>query len=563
MNDWTDEEEWQDAAAAQERREREVAGSDPRLNVALPDAPESEECLLSMLMNSGAEVWQEFAPRLKDHLFWHPARLTMFMLVSELQVSGQELRLPTFTGMLRQRNELDAVGGPAEVSRLWFVFQAPIRGALLQHLAVLEEMHVRRGMIKAAWGIVAGARDTTVPYKAALEKAEGDLFNLHESSSRKGTRLIKEVLPEVVKEIQTAYENRGHIAGGLLLGLTELDQVLNGLKTGLFVVAARPSRGKTVFACQLALNVATGRGQYGEFDQAPVPVLFFSLETTDRALTRRILLNEWTVPISQARNGQMSRNDHDNLTKAVKLLQQAPIYLHESFGMSVQELRATARMVISRLPERTDGKPRCLILVDYLQLVTSSSKAAQYNRQTMISEVSTGLKHMAHEFDVPVLSLAQLNRDGDVERPTLAHLRESGQIEQDADYIGMICDPPEGLTQGEDGEPSEHEYMGFDLCKNKDGPTTTDGTPLAFYFDKSIFRLRSTTNSLSTNDPSKYRAGYEKETMAVKRKQEKEVTAATMTDNRKSVSKGGGRMQWNGTDWVPPGHPSLSGGGAD
>ena len=128
-----------------------------------------------------------------------------------------------------------------------------------------------------------------------------------------------------------------------------------------------------------------------------------------------------------------------------------------------------------------------------------------------------GLKHLAHEFDIPVVSLAQLNRDGDKARPGMADLRESGQIEQDADYIGIICDPPEGFGS-RDGQPSEDEFMGFDLAKNKDGPVTTDGNPLVFFFDKPIFRLRSWTDSLYSNNPSNYQAGYQKSTQASKRK---------------------------------------------
>jgi replicative DNA helicase len=309
------------------------------------------------------------------------------------------------------------------------------------------------------------------------------------------------------------------------LGFTDLDRVTMGVKTGLFVIAARPSRGKTVLACQIALNVALGRGHYHEFNQGPLPVLFFSLETTDRALTRRMLLNQWTVPISKARDGLMSRAEKDKLGVSVQDLARAPIYLHESFGMSIQELRATARMQIARNGIK-------LILVDYLQLLSSRTKRAAMSRQIEIAEISMGLKHLAHEFDIPVIALAQLNRDGDKARPGMADLRESGQIEQDADYIGMICDAPESLTQGEDGLPSEQEYMGFDLAKNKDGPTTTDGAPLVFPFDKSIFRLRSWSDSLLSNDARDYQAGYDRKTKARER----------------SAKKGGGRK--DDKDWA-------------
>lgn len=532
----------------QERCEQAAVSGDARLNLALPTAPESEEWVLSLLlgaldMEQIGEVWQQHGRRMRGDLFDHPANRSVFMLIEELAVSGHRADVVTFTGLLRQRNELDLIGGAAHISELYAMVPGGGSLALLgHHLGILEEMRARRGMMRAAWSMAAAARDTTQPWKAAIEKAEGDLFNLHEQHTKRGTRHIKEVLPEVVKEIQMAYENKGHIAGGLQLGFTDLDRVIMGLKTGLFVIAARPSRGKTVLACQIALNVARGVGHYHEFRQAPVPVIFFSLETTDRALVRRMLLNQWTVPISKARSGLMSRAEQDQLARAVGDLAQAPIYLHESFGMTIQELRATARMQIARLPERTDGLPKCLILVDYLQLLTSSTRRAQQSRQIEIAEISMGLKHLAHEFDIPVTSLAQLNREGDKARPGMADLRESGQIEQDADWIGMICDAPENLTQGEDGLPSEQEYMGFDLAKNKDGPTTTDGAPLVFPFDKSIFRLRSWSDSLLSNDTRDYQAGYDRDTKARKKQAAK--------------GKGKGAQQGN---W----HDDFTSGGGD
>jgi replicative DNA helicase len=513
----------QEELIEQERREQEAIANDPRLNIRMPEAPESERWLLCMLLNSleaGAlgEIWHQHGRRMRNDLFLHEGRRTIYFLIEELAVSGATADVITFTGMLRNRNELDMVGGASEISDL-FALTLVTQGLLEQHLATLEQFRMRRGMLKASWAMAAAAKDSTVDCKQALERAEGDLFNLHEQTSKRGTRHIREVLPVVVEEIDMAYQNKGHIAGGLQLGFTDLDRITMGLKTGLFVIAARPSRGKTVLACQIALNVGTGRGHYKEFAQTPVPVLFFSLETTDRSLTRRMLLNEWQVPISKARDGMMKREEQQKMGEAVKTLARSQIYLHESFGMSIQELRATARMLIQRLPERTDKLPKCIVLIDYLQLLSSNTKRAQLSRQTEIAEISTGLKHLAHEFDIPVISLAQLNREGDKSRPGMADLRESGQIEQDADYIGLICDAPEGFGGGDNGEVSADEFMGFDLAKNKDGPVTTDGNPLVFYFDKSIFRLRSWTDSLYSNNPSNYQAGYQRETKAVQRKQ--------------------------------------------
>lgn len=504
----------------QERREQASIADDARLNVRLPETPESETWMLSMLLNTLeagllTEKWQKFGRRFRNDLFQHEGRRTCFLTIEELAVSGQTMDCISFTGLLRNRGVLDAMGGPSEIMN-WFGIATVTDSLLEHHLSILEQYRVRRGMVRAAWGMVSAAKDPASDWKQALERAEGDLFNLHEQTSKRGTRHIREVLPTVCEEINQAYQNKGHIAGGLQLGFTDLDRVTMGLKTGLFVIAARPSRGKTVLACQIALNVGVGQGHYTEFQQAPVPVIFFSLETTDRALTRRMLLNEWTVPISQARTGMMSREQQQQLGATVKKLAQSQIYLHESFGMSIQELRATARMLIQRLPDRTDGLPKCLVLIDYLQLLSSNTKRAAMSRQTEIAEISTGLKHLAHEFDIPVISLAQLNREGDKARPGMADLRESGQIEQDADYIGIICDAPEGFG-GTDGQPSEDEFMGFDLAKNKDGPVTTDGSPLVFYFDKPIFRLRSWTDSLYSNNPSNYQAGYQKPTQATRK----------------------------------------------
>ncbi len=497
----------------QERREHAAAAADPRLNHALPCSPESEQWMLGMLLNAleagqTGDIWQQHGPKLRSDLFQHEQRRTIFMLIKELVVSGRSADVVTFTGMLRSRNELDLVGGAAAISELYSsVVYSP--AFVAHHLGVLEEMRARCGMMRAAWGMAASAHDTTLPWKAALEKAEGDLFNLHEQTSRRGTQHISKAMQPVLLEIQRQYENKGHVASGVQLGLTDLDRLMNGLKTGLFVIAARPSKGKTVLGCQLALNVGCAFGQYKQFRQEKLPVLFFSLETTTHALARRMLFNRWTVPISQARTGLMSRQQQDDLKRATSELAESQIYLHESFGMSIQELRATARMDIARHGIK-------LIIVDYLQLLTSSSKAAQYSRQAMIAEVSTGLKHLAHEFDIPVIALAQLNREGDSARPSMADLRESGQIEQDADYIAMICDAPEALTAGEDDEgiPCEHQFMGLDLVKQKDGPTTSDGPPVVLYFDKSIFRLRSWTDDLLSNNTAKYQAGYDRQTKA-------------------------------------------------
>jgi replicative DNA helicase len=464
----------------------------------LPSAPEWETYLLAALMQNPEAVWTAHARALQPALIHHIGRREIFQTLMDLHVSGRPLDELSVTAYLRAANQLDSVGGPSAISDLGI--QIVTLSVVKQAIDELVNMRARRTLIATSRQMLGAAHDTTRPWQTIVEEMESALFELHTQTSRKGTRHVREILPEVVKELDDAWKNRGHVVSGLATGFTDLDRVLMGLKTGLFILAARPSRGKTVLAGQLAINLGMAAGHYTQFNQAKLPVVFYSLETTERSLLKRLFLNRWGVPISQSRQGTMSREQMAAAKTTDDELRESHIYLHESFGMTIQELRAQARLDVAR------HGARCII-VDYLQLLKSSSKQAQLSRQQEIADVSTGLKHLAHELGIPVIALAQLNREGATKRPNMSDLRESGQIEQDADYIAMICDAPEELTTSEDGLPSVDFFMGLDVVKNKDGPCTTDGPPIVFYWDKALFRLRSWSDSLLTNDFEKYQAG--------------------------------------------------------
>lgn len=454
-------------------------------------APEWEDHLLGGLLNDTAAIWRTQAARLKIELMAGEANREIMGCIMEVFTEGKEVNTLTITARLRANAMLDKVGGPARLTELGMI--RTIGTTINEALGELENMRARRDMVRFGAVMQLGAKDTTRPWKEVLEEVEAGLFDLHRVTSKKGTVHVSAVLPKVCDEIQQAFANRGHVVAGLATGFTDLDRTLMGLKTGLCILAARPSRGKTVLGAQLALNLAGGLGHYHEFNQAPLPVAFYSLETTDVALVRRMTLNQWGVPIQNARSGLMSRAQKDDLAKSVQNIAGMKLYLHESFGMTIQELRAQVRLDTARYGLKA-------IIVDYLQLLSSSSKKAALSRSVEIGEISTGLKHLAHELDMPVITLAQLNRDGDVRRPGLKDLRESGQIEQDADYVIMICDVPEEWETDEDGVPLDHAWMGLDVVKNKDGPTTTDAVPIGLRWDKSIFKLRSDNDSLLSNN---------------------------------------------------------------
>lgn len=464
----------------------------------MPSAPEWESYLLCALMQSPESVWSAHQRALVPSLFWHIGRREIFQTILDMHVSGHAIDELSVTAALRGAGKLEGVGGPAAVSNLGL--QAVSSATTKRALDELVNMRVRRTLITTSRQMLGAAHDISRPWQSILEEVESSLFDLHTQTSRRGTRHVREILPAVIKELDDAWKNRGHVVSGLATGFTDLDRVLMGLKTGLFILAARPSRGKTVLAGQLAINLGMAAGHYTQFNQGKSPVVFYSLETTERSLLKRMFLNRWGVPIAQSRQGTMSRQQMADAKTTDDEFRASEIYLHESFGMTIQELRAQARLDVSRYGTKC-------IIVDYLQLLKSSSKQAQLSRQQEIADVSTGLKHLAHELDIPVIALAQLNREGATKRPNMSDLRESGQIEQDADYIAMICDAPDDLTTDEDGVPSEDFFMGLDVVKNKDGPCTTDGPPIVFYWDKSVFRLRSWSDSLLSNDFEKYQAG--------------------------------------------------------
>jgi replicative DNA helicase len=262
----------------------------------------------------------------------------------------------------------------------------------------------------------------------------------------------------------------------------------------MFVIGARPSKGKTTLLMQIVLNIGLGQGDYPEFRQEPQPVGVFSLETNDTNLVRRGLLNLAGINMRRLQDGLMSRAEQQGLMAASEQIMGSKIYIEACYGLTIQELRAKARNAV-----RKHGLKA--IFIDYLQLMqTTAAVRKSGNRQAELAEISIGVKMLGHELNIPVFVLAQLNRDGDVARPKMSQLRDCGQIEQDADYCVLLCDPPE-WAGANDPEDCPWTYLGLDVVKQKDGATTTGGDPLAVRFDQEFFRLTSIEQKLFSNNP--------------------------------------------------------------
>jgi replicative DNA helicase len=310
-----------------------------------------------------------------------------------------------------------------------------------------------------------------------LDEAEKEIFAITGEHVKTEIVPIKEHVMAAIEQIEQLYENRGSVTG-LPTGFIELDRMTSGLHAGeMIVIAARPAMGKTAFAMNVAEHVAMDIGK---------AVAVFSLEMSSQQLVQRILCSRAKVDLQRVRNGFLSERDFPNLTAAASQVAAAKMFIDDTAGLTVTELRAKAR----RMKSKYDIQ---LIVVDYLQLLRSMSRRAQDNRQLEISEISAGIKALAKELELPIIVIAQLNRQPDTRtkeggRPRLSDLRESGSIEQDADLVGLLVRPEYYETDDEAKQERAGEAE-LIIAKQRNGPT--GDVPLTFLKQFTRFETRA------------------------------------------------------------------------
>ena len=310
-----------------------------------------------------------------------------------------------------------------------------------------------------------------------LDEAEKEIFSITGEHVKTDLVPTKELVMSAIEQIEKLYENRGSVTG-LSTGFVELDRMTSGLHPAeMIVIAARPSMGKTAFAMNIAEHVAMDAGK---------AVAVFSLEMSSQQLVQRILCSRAKVDLQRVRNGFLSERDFPNLTAAASQVAAAKMFIDDTPGLSITELRAKAR----RLKSQQDIQ---LIVIDYLQLLRSMSRRAQDNRQLEISEISAGIKALAKELNLPIIVIAQLNRQPDARakeggRPRLGDLRESGSIEQDADLVGLLVRPEYYETDDEAKQERAGEAE-LIIAKQRNGPI--GDIPLTFLKQYTRFETRA------------------------------------------------------------------------
>ncbi len=386
-----------------------------------PHDIEAEQAVIgSMLTDKDAVI--SAVEKLKPEDFYREDNKAIYEAILSLYSKAEPIDIITVKDELIGNRKFETVGGLEYLAML--PDKVPLTTNIDQYIKIVEEKSILRNLIKASTDIINLGYGQTEETDAIIDIAEKKIFDIMQRKNQKGYSQIKDILIETFAEIEKLYNQKGYVTG-VPTGFVDLDQITAGLhKSDLVLVAARPAMGKSAFA----LNIAT----YAAI-KANTPTVIFNLEMSKEQLVNRILCCEAMVDSNKVRTGKIEETDWVKLATALGPLSEAPIYIDDTPGISIMEIRAKCRKL--KL-EKNIG----LIVIDYLQLIQGTGKKGA-SREQEISEISRSLKILAKELDVPVIALSQLSRAAEQRqdhRPMLSDLRESGAIEQDADIVMFL-----------------------------------------------------------------------------------------------------------------------------
>jgi replicative DNA helicase len=438
---------------------------------SLPSSEDGEKGVLCSLLLSPREVADVCALSLYPEAFYIPAHRIIYSLVLEFGDKSKPIDFVSLKQALKDRNQLEEIGGPEYLSELYsFV---PTAANADYYIEIVREKYILRRLIIACNKLSNQCYDLQEEIEPLLDDVEKEIFAITGDHVKTEIVATKDLVMAAIEQIEKLYENRGSVTG-IPTGFVELDRMTSGLHPAeMIVIAARPSMGKTALAMNIAEHVAMNVGK---------PVAVFSLEMSSQQLVQRLLCSRAKVDLQRVRNGFLSERDFPSLTAAAAKLAAAKMFIDDTPSLSIMELRAKAR----RMKSQYDVQ---LIVIDYLQLLRSTSRRAQDNRQLEISEISGGIKALAKELDLPIIVVAQLNRQPDARggRPRLSDLRESGSIEQDADVVGLLV-RPEYYETDDDAKEEKAGEAELIVAKQRNGPT--GDIPLIFLKEYTRFESR-------------------------------------------------------------------------
>ncbi len=396
------------------------------------------------------EVLADISEHVKAADFYDKRHAVIFDGMMRLYEKHKPVDLLTLTDELNRKKELETVGGSSYLSEL--TNYVPTAAHAEAYAELVQQKAIRRRLIKASADISELGFDEETSTQELLEKAEAELFSVSDQSLKQDLISLESILTDSFDRLEELHRNKGSLRG-IRTGYRDLDNMTAGLqRSDLIILAARPAMGKTTLVTNLAYNVATIAKQ---------PVLFFSLEMSKEQLVDRMLADASGVDAWNIRTGNLSDEDFSKLSEAMGEMAEAPIFIDDTPGLSVLEMRTKARRAAHE-------QPLGLIIVDYLQLMQASGRS-DGNRVQEVSEISRGLKLIARELNVPVIALSQLSRSVESRSPQipqLADLRESGSIEQDADIVMFIY-----REYYYNPETDRENITDLIIAKHRNGPT--------------------------------------------------------------------------------------------
>lgn len=414
-----------------------------------PQNLDAEKSLIGAILIDD-EVLADISDVVKAQDFYDKNHATIFEAIQKLFEQSSPVDLLTLTDQLKKKDALESIGGSAYLSEL--TNYVPTAANALSYANIISEKAVRRRLIKASGDIAELSYNEETETQELLSQAESELFNVSDQNIKNELTKIDTILSSSFDRIEELYNNKGQLRG-VRTGYTDLDKMTAGLgRSDLIILAARPAMGKTTLVTNLAYNVATIN---------KLPVLFFSLEMSKDQLIDRMLSDASGVPSWNIRTGNLSDEDFAKISQAMGEMAEAPIYIDDTAGLSILEMRTKARRV-------AHNGELGLIVVDYLQLM-QGSKNHNGNRVQEVSEISRGLKLIARELNVPLIALSQLSRTVEQRQPPipqLSDLRESGSIEQDADIVSFIYRP----GYYEPDNPDVANITDLIIAKHRSGP---------------------------------------------------------------------------------------------
>lgn len=417
---------------------------------SLPQSIEAEQSVIGAMIIDKSAIAQVFE-KLNEDDFYRDGHKVIYKAIREMYAKDMAVDLVTILEYLKTTDMLDKAGGVTYISEL--SSSVPTTANLSSYIKIVEEKSTLRKLIKASTSIIEESYNSGGDVEKVIDLAQKKVFDIAEKKDSKEYEALSDVLERGFLEIERLFNNRGAITG-VGSGIKGLDAKTSGFQKGdMVLIAARPSMGKTTFSLNIAENAALKEGK---------SVVIFSLEMSKEQLAYKLLCSQANVDMLKLRTGNLEDDDWERIARATGPLANAKIYIDDTAGISVMDMRSKCRKI--KMEHGID-----MILIDYLQLMSGS--AGSDNRQQEVSEISRSIKALAKEMECPVIALSQLSRAPEQRadhRPMLSDLRESGSIEQDADVVMFLY--------RDEYYNKETEEKGIGECiiaKQRNGPVGT------------------------------------------------------------------------------------------